>query len=106
MNLHWILNEICILKDNILDLDRNKIQVILITSIQLTSSQSFSPAKGLLTLSANTLPPEDLPVNLRQVFFFVFFLTVKKWSDVESLIIIIKHCLKSYGLRWHHLRLP
>lgn len=29
MNLHWILNETYVHKDNILDLERNKIQVFL-----------------------------------------------------------------------------
>lgn len=77
MNPHWIPNEICILKDNILDLERNKIQVILTTSIQLTSSKTFSPVKTLLTLTANTLPPEDLQVNPSQFFWGFFELSFK-----------------------------
>lgn len=57
------LNEICSLKDNILDLERNQIRVILTTSIQLTSSKNFPPVKTLLTLSANTCSPEHLQVK-------------------------------------------
>lgn len=80
MNLHWILHEICILKDNILDLERNKIQVILTTSVQLTSSKSFSPVKTLLTLSANTIPPEDLQVNPSQDLFELSFKNGQIWK--------------------------